>query len=304
MTQIVNTDKQTQTTDTKSPFQPPVYIDGLREVADQYDGFILDIFGVIHNGLELFPGTMQCLQELKDRGKRVVLLSNTPKRGFESAQDLLKLGISEDLYTGIVTAGDSAHEKLKEFNGQKCWFAGTEVFEALLDGINLIKQDTPDDAEFILNAITGLYAWPADEIKNALEQAQKRNLPMICSNPDLVVNIGDEQHICAGTYALYYEEIGGYVSYHGKPHIPVYEEAQAILSIDDKSKILAVGDALHTDIQGANNFGIDSVFNLVGIHWEEVQLDHAPGKADIEKIKIVVENQPHHPTYALGGFAW
>ena len=300
MTQIVKQDIPTNT----SSHNDAQFIKGLHEVADRYDGFILDLYGVVHNGIEIFPGTLKCLSELKAAGKKVCLLSNTPKRGFESAQDILKMGVTEDLYTGIVTAGDSAHEKLKEYDGKKCWFAGTELFDALLEGINIEKQESPDGAEFVLNAITGLYKLPEDDIKAGLQRACDAGLPMVCSNPDLVVNIGDQQHICAGTYALYYENIGGTVSYHGKPHEPVYLEAQQILGITDKSKILAVGDALHTDIQGANKFGVDSIFNLVGIHWEEVQMDHAPGDVDHDKIKHIIDQQPHRPSYILGGFEW
>ncbi len=285
-------------------------IKGVSDIINTYDHFILDIFGVVHDGIHPFPGTIEALEYLKNSGKQICLLSNSPRRAGGAAQQMKTMGIGRDLYDHIVTSGEATYHALKErpdaFHqncGHDCWFIGTGLMFEMLDGLDLNILDGPEGASFILNAAPGADDGYEKSLDAPLKAAIKMGLPMICSNPDLVVNIGDTQYLCAGTYAAAYEGKGGKVVYHGKPHAPVYERCHALLGRPEKSKVVAIGDSLHTDIAGANGFGIDSVFNLVGIHWEEVQLDHAPGEADLAKIEAMLEEQHHKPTYTMAGFA-
>ena len=277
---------------------------GLGDVADDYEYFILDIWGVLHNGIRPFPGTVACLQNLKKDGKRILLLSNTPDRGELMSRRLAAMGIGTRLYDHIVTAGDSARYDLTERQGQRCWYAGSDGEGLLTAGLDIEHADHPDHADFIVNVLFGL--GPAEK-KTAfalLERAQEKSLPMLCANPDLIVNVGPEIKECPGTYALYYEEIGGTVIYHGKPHAPVYRRAWELLGRPDKNRMVAVGDSLHTDIQGANNFGIDSIMNLSGIHREEILHDQNPDDIDSQKLKTMIDGQPHKPNMFLNGFRW
>jgi len=206
-----------------------------------------------------------------------------------------------------VTSGEATYHAMESHvqeYSRRCYFIGTSFVRHLVNGIDMDVTDNPDQADFILNAIPGTEESDVADLLAHLDRALDRGLPMICANPDMVVNIGDQQKKCAGTYAQIYEDRGGHVTYYGKPYEPVYETARHLLGQMDKAKICAVGDSLHTDVQGANRFGIDCVFNLVGIHWEEVSLDHASDKADIEKIKVLVNSQAHRPTYTMGGFDW
>jgi len=187
------------------------------------------------------------------------------------------------LYDHIVTAGEATHHALAaredafhQSCGNACWYIGTAYAIELLHGLDLNMVDTPQDASFILNSMPGTETRDVEILEQRLKIALDKDLPMICANPDLVVNIGDEQYECAGTFAAMYEEMGGRVVYHGKPHAPVYERCHALLGHGDKSKILAIGDAFHTDIAGANEFGIDSLLNLTGIHWDEVTVAGQP----------------------------
>ena len=134
-----------------------------------------------------------------------------------------------------------------------------------------------------------------------LRTAANKDLPMLCANPDLVVNIGTELYECAGTFAALYEQMGGRVIYFGKPHKPVYETCFEYLGKPEKSRICAVGDSFHTDITGANRFRIDSVINLIGIHWEEVV---TAGKADPAKLEALLESQNTQPIYMMAGLSW
>ncbi len=282
-------------------------IAGLSEIAQNYDHFIIDIFGVIHDGIRPFPDTIATLRSLKNAGKSICLLSNSPRRAHGTAGQLKTMGIGRDMFDHIVTSGETTHEYLREhlandMIGKNCWFIDTGYARDIVTGLPLNLVHGPDKADFILNSIPGTQSSDAKALLDDLKRAVSKRLPMICANPDLVVNIGDEQYECAGTFAKIYEDMGGSVLYHGKPHGPVYDICYDLLGRPDKSRICAIGDSLHTDIAGANAFGIDSVMNLVGIHWEEVQMDPAPGKADIGKIQTMIASQKHRPTYAMAGF--
>lgn len=280
----------------------PSLLPGLRTVAMRYDVFILDIWGVLHDGITPFSGTISCLQAIKGQGKKILLLSNTPDRSAPTAQGLSALGIDDTLYDHILTAGESAWLALKkrpdEFHkscGMKCFLAGGDfetgagllAFVQGLDGIALV--DRVDQADFILNACGGTRRENYGGMWKQVRQALACNLPMICTNPDLVVNVGNEQFLCAGSFAKFYEENGGRVAYHGKPHRPVYDMAFNLLGKPEKSRMLAIGDSLHTDIRGANEFGIDSIFCFSGIHGGELGTP--------EKRQNLL--QGHDPTYLM-----
>ncbi|MFP4313364.1 MAG: TIGR01459 family HAD-type hydrolase [Alphaproteobacteria bacterium] len=291
------------------------YIQNIGALCDQYDYFIIDIFGVIHDGIKPFPETLKTLQALKISGKTLCLLSNSPRRAHNAAAQMQEMGIARDLYDHIVTSGEHTHEYLREifstpphsspsrgqdgfekvrWEGNRCWVIGHYYIREVIEGLDLDLKDSPQNADFILNAIPGTSPPEVAAFKDNLKIALEKNLPMICANPDLVVHVGDTLYECAGTFAAMYEDMGGRVIYHGKPHAPVYERCYELLGQPDKSRICAIGDSLHTDIAGANNFGIDSILNLSGIHREELTPEALEGLND----------QPHRPTYAVNGFVW
>lgn len=284
---------------------------GLSEIANHYDAFILDIWGVIHNGIEPFPGTVEVLKELKDAGKKTCFLSNTPRPAEGTIKHLDSMGITRDMYDEIVTSGEATIAALSdptdEFHasfGRDCWFIGPPGAAEILSHIDVDVVHHPDQASFILNSISGTTPEDYRALMSLFEHAVELDLPMVCANPDLVVNVGNVQYECAGTFALHYENMGGRVEYHGKPHSYVYERCHNLLGEPDKAKLCAVGDAFHTDIAGAHNFGIDSVLNLVGIHWDEVA-DHAQlGLADQEKLTQLLAEKEQNPTHIMAGFSW
>lgn len=286
-------------------------IKGLSELAHRYDGFIFDLFGVLHNGIELYPGTLNTLRKLKEQNKKAVLLSNTPKLSKHSCQDLAAMGITEDFYDSLITAGDATRQALQDkpdnFHaclGSSCWYIGPENMLQLLEGLDYTIVERAEEATFILNTMPGRDEAIVRDIDKGLDYAVSKDIPMICANPDLVVNIGDKQYDCAGMLAAQYEEMGGRVAYHGKPYSQVYEMALSALGIMDKTRIVAIGDSIRTDIQGAHNFDINSIFNLVGIHYEEVLMDNSDQEIDLDKVMLVLENQPHKPNAVMAGLQW
>jgi HAD superfamily hydrolase (TIGR01459 family) len=258
---------------------PPAYLAGIREVAERYDGFILDVWGVLHNGMEPFPGVVDCLERLKAAGKRLCVLSNAPRRAVDVVKRSEQVGIPRRLYDEVMSSGEDAWRALERRDdpfyralGRRCYHIGPDRDNSMRDGLDITVAETPEEAEFILN--TGPWGWDetVEKYEEVLRRARARDLPMVCANPDLVVRLGDKNVICAGALAQRYEALGGRVRWHGKPFPSVYTTCFDLLEIADRRRIVAVGDSLRTDIAGANRAGIDSILVAGGIHADEFGL--------------------------------
>jgi HAD superfamily hydrolase (TIGR01459 family) len=285
-------------------------LSGLREIADQYDGFILDLWGVLHDGTAPFPGVLAALGELRQRQKRIAILSNAPRRAALVAERLTEIGIPPALYDHIHSSGEEAWQHLKRRDddfyralGRACYHIGPPRDDNMLEGIDLEVVDAVEAAEFILN--TGPWGWneTVADYQPVLDGGRAHDLPMVCANPDLVVVHRGSRVICAGALAQRYEEMGGRVRWHGKPFPEVYESCFALLQVPDRRRILAVGDSLRTDIAGANGVGIDSLLVAGGIHAEEFGL--GPGRVpDRDRLAQAVAASGHVPSAAIAHFRW
>jgi HAD superfamily hydrolase (TIGR01459 family) len=251
-------------------------LSGIGEVADQYDGFILDVWGVLHDGAKPFPGVIDALTRMKALGKRTAVLSNAPRRAETVARRVAEIGIPRDLYDHIHSSGEEAWRHLSNRDdpffrelGKRCYFIGPKRDDPMLEGLNLKRVDDIAQAEFLL--AVGPEDWEESlaPFEDMLKAARARDLPMVCANADLVVMHQGRRSICAGAMAEYYERLGGRVRWHGKPYLSVYETCFELLGIKDHKRILALGDSLRTDIAGAKAAGIDSVLVASGIHAEE-----------------------------------
>ncbi len=249
---------------------------GIGEIADAYDGFILDVWGVLHDGLQPFSGVLDALARLRQDGKRVVVLSNAPRRARPVGQRLTEIGIPPELYDHIHTSGEETWQHLQRRDdpfyaglGRACYLIAPPRDNSVLDGLDVERVEDVDGAEFVFN--TGPWGWDEDVVRyeTMLQSARRRDLPMVCANPDLVVHHQGRRAICAGAIAQRYEELGGKVRWHGKPFAAVYDTVVDLLGIADRRRILAIGDSLRTDIAGANSAGIDSVLVAGGIHHGE-----------------------------------
>jgi HAD superfamily hydrolase (TIGR01459 family) len=247
---------------------------GMRAIADRYDGFILDLWGVVHDGITLYPGAAACMAALKQAGKRVALLSNAPRRTAQAAEAMRAMGMPDGLYDAILTSGEATHEAL--LWRRDPWFArlGTRVFHlgperdrGVIEGLDLVLQPAPSTADFVLN--TG----PDDrreyqdiaEFEDTLEACAGLDLPMVCANPDLEVIRGGRRALCAGALAVRYQELGGEMRWLGKPDPVVFHAVLRRLNLPP-ARVAMVGDALRTDIAGAKAAGLDAIWVLGGIH--------------------------------------
>lgn len=250
------------------------FFPGMAALAADYDGFILDLWGVIHDGVQPYPGAADCLRHLRDAGKSAVMLSNAPRRAAVAQASLRAMGITDDLYTGIVTSGEATHTLLRDRADP--WFAalGRRVYHLgpardhnVFEDLDLELVSQPADADFVLNTgpddaggATELADW-----EDLLQQFRRLDLKMICANPDLEVMRGPLRLICAGLLTQRYEALGGEARWIGKPNPAVYVPVQKMLGVEP-SRILAVGDTPRTDLAGAAAVGIASCWVLGGIH--------------------------------------
>jgi HAD superfamily hydrolase (TIGR01459 family) len=253
-------------------------LSGFAPLAERFDGFILDLWGVVHDGVKPYPGAVDCLARLKQAGRRCVLLSNAPRRAGAAQAAMRAMGIADDLYAGILTSGEAVHIALRDRDD--AWFAalGARVFHLgperdrnVIETLPLIRVERPEEAEFVLN--TGPDDHQAgqavEDFAPALEACLAARLPMVCANPDLEVIRGGVRVICAGALAQRYGAMGGEVRSLGKPDPAIYPRVFAMLGLDP-ARVMAVGDALRTDIAGAAAVGIASAWVLGGIHAEEL----------------------------------
>lgn len=243
------------------------HLPGFAAIAGRYRGFIIDLWGVIHDGVTPYDGAVECLERLHAMRAPVVLLSNAPRRAAAAAMGLRAMGIDDTLYTGIVTSGEVTWRALADHAGARIYHLGPERDRNVLEGRPVTRAETPEIADLVLNTGPDDARSPTDiaEYEAELAACLAARLPMICANPDLEVMRGGERLICAGALALWYEERGGKVRWIGKPYPEVYAPVLELLKLPP-GEVLAVGDALRTDVAGAESMGIDACWVLGGIH--------------------------------------
>ena len=244
-------------------------IEGLRSIADNYDLFYIDLWGVVHNGVTLHEHAIVALKELLKIDKNFVLLTNAPRPIHTVKIILGKMGMEEKLRDHVFTSGEASLNYLKkEYEFKKFYHVGPPRDFDLFEGFKNYKSDNIDNSEYLL--CTGLFDEQAKDLnyyKNLLEK--HLNKKMICTNPDLIVDRGNRRDMCAGSVAIVFEKMGGKVIYFGKPYPEVYNQ-----SFDNNNKkILSIGDNLNTDIKGANLLNYDSLLISNGIHKNEIKND-------------------------------
>ena len=283
---------------------------GMAALAERYDGLILDLWGVLHDGLHAYPEALDALRHLKARGTRLVVLSNAPRPATSIAAKMADLGITPDLYDHLMSSGEEAHRHLAtrpcpwyQRLGRRLYHLGPPHDAVMREGIDAEVVDRVAEADFVLNTGPAVGATTLDAVEPDLHAAAARGLPMICANPDLVVQRGALHELCAGAVARRYEDLGGAVVYHGKPYPRIYETCFALLGEGARARIAAVGDSLRTDVAGAQAVGIDSIFVTSGIHMEALRVRHG-APAHPEALAELFAHEGRSPTAVIPAFRW
>jgi len=265
---------------------------GLAPLAPRYDALVCDVWGVIHNGREVYPGVVDCLRRFRKQGT-VLLLSNAPRPSGPIREQLASLGVPADAFDTIVTSGDLTRELLaaRAVSGTfPIHHVGPDRDLPLFEGLDVARVPMGEARAIVCTGPFDDTTEGPEDYRDYWGDALARKLPFYCANPDRVVQRGADLVYCAGALAAVYEEQGGDVVYLGKPHLPVYDfvarRLRETTSRDiARSRWLAVGDGLHTDILGAKRAAIDALLIAGGVHAVELETDDAP---DPNKIAAVL----------------
>ena len=247
-------------------------LEHLSEIYSSYETFVIDLWGVIHNGIILNTKAIEVIENLSKKSKKIVFLSNAPRPSEQVKKFLKKLKMEERLLKHVVTSGEAAMKAINENRfGKFFYHLGPSRDDSIFYKVKNNKTDLKS-SDFIL--CTGLFNDQEEDLnyyKDLLKNLISKKL--ICTNPDLIVHRGEKKEYCAGSIAKIFETLGGRAIYFGKPYKEIYK-----MCFNDKEKVLAIGDNLRTDIKGANNLNIDSIFISNGVHRDEfknnIELDN------------------------------
>lgn len=245
------------------------HIASLAEITKGYDVILCDVWGVLHNGVAPFMPASYALAAARAAGVTVVLITNSPRPRAGVITQLAAIGVLDEAYDRIVTSGDVTRDLIAAAK-KKVYFLGPERDHPLVEGLGV---ELTDEAEAETIVCTGFFddeTETPEDYRDSLTGLQARGVPMICANPDLVVERGDRLIPCAGAIAAFYEQLGGETLIAGKPHNPIYEASLAaaleVRGEFDRKRVLAIGDGLPTDVRGALDFGLDLLYVAGGIH--------------------------------------
>lgn len=264
-------------------------IPSVSALAERYDVWLCDVWGVIHNGERAYAGAVEACRRFRARGGTVVLVSNAPRPAANVVPQLERLGVAEDARDSLVTSGDVTRNLLEAKKETPLFHLGPERDKGLFEGLSL-NFVAPGAAGLVI--CTGLYddtTETPDDYADLLGELAARELTMICANPDLKVERGAQLVYCAGALAARYEEIGGRVTYAGKPYPPIYERSFVVASElrgapVPRERVLAIGDGLKTDMAGAAAAGIDALFIASGLHLGKAGSEGTSGAEAIDRL--------------------
>lgn len=273
-------------------------ISGLGHIADGYDAALVDIWGVIHNGREGFPAAIEALQRFREQRGPVVLISNSPRPSIAIPEQFDGVGVPHNIYDAIVTSGDATIDELARRAPGPAFKLGPERDDKLYEDLALNFTEL-EQAKFI--TCTGLFdddTETPDDYTELLGQARELNIPMVCANPDIRVKKGDKMIYCGGALAQAYEDMGGEVIYAGKPYEAIYRLSRLWLKELtgyelDRSRVLVIGDNIHTDLLGAQNQNYDALFVADGL---------SAGNSDA--VANVLEKHNIYVKYMLSSLTW
>lgn len=278
------------------------------EISDRYDAAFVDLWGCMHNGITAFPAAVAAMQRFRARGGKVIFVTNAPRPRAQVEQQVARLGIPRDCWDAIATSGDAA--RVAMFTGAigtKVWHMGDAGDAPFFDPPQILTDPLPiqrvplSEAEGI--ACCGPFDPHADPAVNRADflYAKTRGLKLLCANPDIVVDRGEEREWCAGALAALYTEMGGESLYFGKPHPPIYDLARrrlaALGATVPEAGIICIGDGIATDVQGAMGEDLDCLFITGGLAAAETGTTTSPDPAALDRYLAAHQSSPQ---FAIG----
>ena len=258
-------------------------------LAGDYDAVLSDVWGVVHNGIAATAEACDALTRFRAGGGTVVLITNAPRPGANVRQILDRLAVPHSAYDAIVSSGDVARALIVARAGERVFHVGPERDLPMFEGLDAPITELEHADYTVCSGLFDDTVETPQDYQPLVERMRVRALPMICANPDVVVERGDKLVYCAGAIADLYAAAGGEVVYAGKPYRPIYEQALSVAEAARGApvahhRLLAIGDSVRTDLKGAAALGIDSLFVTAGIHAEELGERHDPDTLALSNI--------------------
>lgn len=290
------------------------FCQGISDISDSYNAFLIDQWGVLHNGERPYEGVVDCLRELKARKKEIIILSNSGKRADANRDMLAKLGIAPNLYDHIVTSGEICWEGIKNRSegfftglGDTCFLMSRGGDRSIIENSGVRVVDNIEDASFLLISGTEMpERTMVDYYEPILKKAIRLRLKAICANPDSRALIGNSYIHGPGLIARRYEDFGGVVHYIGKPHQPIYR--YCIKMLQDKEiypgQTVMVGDTMAHDILGAASMNMDTCLVRSGIHYGSFRTCKTPADVDRALNILILQYNNVRPTYLVDKLKW
>jgi HAD superfamily hydrolase (TIGR01459 family) len=289
-------------------------IANLAQISARYDAVFCDLWGCLHNGVTPFPAAVEALRAYRAAGGIVLLLTNSPRPKSSVIKQLDSIGVPHDAYDLVVSSGDAAqYALLTGAVGRKVHHIGAQkdqvFFTDFADDLAMIASEQPPITQVSMAEAEGIVCTglrddqteTPEDYRAALLLGKTRGLPMLCANPDLVVDMGHKRVYCAGAIAQAYEEMGGTALYFGKPHPPIYDLARRRLAAHtgrDDLSVLCIGDGPGTDVQGGQSEGLDTLFITGGLAADQFGPDVA--NPDAAMLEDWLEGKMLSPAYAMG----
>ncbi len=279
-----------------------VCIDSIAPLASSTGVWFVDIWGVMHNGVAPFAPAIQACETFRKSSGRVILVSNSPRLTAGVQAQLDSIGVARAAYDGIITSGDVSRSLIAGWPGKTILHIGPERDRAIFVGLGVTLVEAGQAACAVCTGLLDDERETPADYRGILAALRQRSIPMICANPDKTVLRGGRTIYCAGAIAAAYEALGGNVSYAGKPFAPIYVAAFDLASslcsfAVEKSRVLAIGDGIATDIEGASRAGIRSVFIASGLH--------GPASGDLAaSLDGLFADASVKPVAAMRGLAW
>ncbi len=298
---------------TASGAGPTRMVAGVAALAARYDGFLLDQWGVLHDGARALPGALACLAALRHAGKKIVILSNSGRTSDENALLMRRFGIEHPLYDDLITAGDDARHAFRfrpdafyRALGGRCVVVARQSDLSLVENFGLESVARVEDADLVLVLSLDSPARGVSDYEPMLRAACARGLPMVCANPDLTRVTPDAILEAPGAVAKRYEALGGTVRYHGKPDPGIYASCLAAFEqfgVPRREQVIAVGDSMAHDVAGAQSVGLASALVAAGIHREALGVEDGR-LPSAERWAAFASTAAAQPDYVIPAFIW
>ncbi len=289
------------------------FCQGISDISDTYAGFIIDQWGVLHDGVKAFDGVVECLEELMRRKKQVIILSNSGKRAQQNIDRMEELGISRDLYHHLVTSGEVTWQGIHDQSegyfrdiGKKCIIISRGGDRSIVDGLDLDVVEDPKDASFLLISGSDAPEKTLEDYEPLLKNCARYKLKAICANPDSLGVMGGKNIMGPGTLAARYKDFGGIVQYIGKPHQPIFQHCIKLLQQHDiyPGQTVMIGDTMAHDILGGSLVNIDTCLVKRGLHSSVFK--NCSSAAEVDKALDILVRQYNNvqPKYLVNDFLW